>query len=119
VQASEPHLARNGYIVECAINLNARRQVRLSSDWFEAEIIATIYGDCAHRRTTINRQPCLSAVDKSAHHQMTLPRAHQWQRYETRVCSRVGDVRYSGQFGNQHHYSAGERQKCPPQPQLA
>src|SRR5262249_54236940 len=65
---SEPQLARDGHIIECAVDLNARRQVRLGGDWFEAKIIATIYGDCAHRRTTINRQPRFSAVDKSAHH---------------------------------------------------
>src|SRR4030095_16889547 len=115
----KPKLARDGYVIECAVDLNARGQVRLGRDWFESKIIATIQSDCAYRRTTVNRQPRLSAVDKSAHHQMILPRAHQRQRYEVRVWSRVSDLRHGSQFGNQRHYSARDRQKCPARSPLA
>ena len=31
-QPSEPKLAREGYVIECAVDLNARRQVRLGRD---------------------------------------------------------------------------------------
>src|SRR4029077_7622806 len=39
---AEPKLAREGYVIECAVDLNARRQVRLGRDWFESKIIAAI-----------------------------------------------------------------------------
>ena len=76
--------ARNGDIVKCAIDLQARRQFRTARNSGKSEVFAALRGDCADRRTCVHAEPGSLAINDSANKEMILPRANKWQRYKLR-----------------------------------